>query len=77
MLDLLQWPAMLLTLGATWCVASEEEGRRKWGFWLHLVANVVWAVWGIAASAYALIALQFGLALLNVRGAIKARRSGG
>jgi hypothetical protein len=38
------------------------------GFWLFLLSNVLWVVWGIHARAYALIALQVCLAVMNVRG---------
>jgi len=70
-IDLIQWPAMLVTLGASWLVASQSEHRRKLGFWVFLVSNVLWVVWGWSTDAYALVALQFGLAALNIRGAQK------
>jgi hypothetical protein len=71
-LDLLQWPAMAITLAAAWFVASTEKGRRNAGFWLFLASNVLWTVWGFASHAYALILLQFGLAAMNIRGARKS-----
>jgi hypothetical protein len=70
-IDHIQWPAMLITLLAAWLVASQRKGKRQWGFWLFLVSNVLWIAWGWHASAYALIVLQFGLALLNSRGVAK------
>lgn len=66
--DLIQWPAMVVTVVAAWFVASRSQSRRKTGFWLFLVSNVLWVVWGIHARAYALIALQVCLAFMNVRG---------
>lgn len=71
LLDLLQWPAMAATLIASWYVASNDPRRRNVAFWIFLVSNVLWAVWGIHAGAYALIFLQVGLLLINVRGARK------
>ena len=71
-LDLIQWPAMVLTLAAAWCVASNSKGKRGVGFWLFLVSNVLWVIWGFQARAYALIFLQIGLAALNIRGAKKS-----
>ena len=68
MLDLIQWPAMLVTVVAAWFVASRSPGRRKLGFWLFLASNVLWVVWGIHTKAYALITLQFCLAFMNIRG---------
>lgn len=44
-LDLLQWPATVVTVAAAWCVASLSAARRQWGFWLFLVSNVLWTVW--------------------------------
>jgi hypothetical protein len=67
-LDLLQWPAMILTVAASWMVASRAARRRKIGFWLFLLGNVVWVVWGWHDSAWALVALQFALAATNIRG---------
>jgi hypothetical protein len=71
-LDTLQWPAMALSVWASWLVASLSERRRKWGFWVFLVSNAAWTVWGVYTHAYALIALQFALAAMNIRGARKA-----
>jgi hypothetical protein len=70
-LDLIQWPAMAVTVAAAWFTGSEQEHRRKWGFWLFLVSNVLWIAWGVPAAAWALVVLQVALALMNVRGAKK------
>lgn len=70
-IDLIQWPAMLITVIAAWMVASQRKLRRNWGFWLFLISNVLWIVWGWSDHAYALIVLQLALAALNIRGAIK------
>jgi hypothetical protein len=74
MLDLLQWPAMVVTVIAAWMVASQRKFKRNWGFWLFLLSNVLWIVWGWQDHAYALIVLQVCLAFLNVRGAMKNRK---
>ncbi len=70
-LNLLQWPAMLVTMSAAWLVASRSALRREVGFWVFLLSNALWVVWGWHTSAPALIALQVGLAALNIRGAMK------
>lgn len=70
---LLQWPAMVVTVVASWFVASERERRRRLGFWLFLVSNAMWVVWGIGAGAAALVVLQFALAAMNIRGYLKSR----
>ena len=68
-MNFIQWPAMVVTLAAAWYVASAHKGRRRLGFWLFLGSNVLWVIWGLYSHAYALIALQVGLASMNIRGA--------
>lgn len=70
--DWLQWPAMLATAVAAWAVGSRSAQRRERGFKLFLASNVLWVVWGVGAAAWAVVALQFVLAALNLRGARKA-----
>jgi hypothetical protein len=72
-INAIQWPAMLVTVIAAWLVASQRKLKRNWGFWLFLVSNVLWIVWGIRDGAYALILLQVCLGFLNIRGAVKNR----
>jgi len=67
-LDLIQWPAMGITVLAVWFVASSPRGRREEGFWLFLSSNTLWAIWGLHERAYALVAMQFCLAFMNLRG---------
>lgn len=70
-LDFMQWPAMVTTLASAWLVAAQSKGRRRVGFWVFILSNILWAIWGIYAKAYALVLLQVGLLLLNIRGAYK------
>jgi sugar phosphate permease len=74
LIDLLQWPAMLVTILAAWLVGSRERGRRKIGFWVFLASNALWIAWGLPAKAYALVLLQLCLAAMNIRGSYKNRR---
>jgi len=67
--DHIQWPAMVVTVAAAWGAASSRPGRRRVGFWLFLVSNVLWVAWGWYAGAWALILLQVFLAFMNLRGA--------
>ena len=69
--DLVQWPAMLLTVLAAWLVGSRSPRKRNIGFWVFLASNVLWVIWGWHDRAYALILLQVCLAALNIRGAKK------
>ena len=70
-LDLLQWPAMAVTIAAAWLVASRSKRKRTIGFWLFLLSNILWSVWGWNQQAYALVLLQMFLAATNVRGVYK------
>ena len=52
-------------------VASLSKRRRSIGFWIFLLSNALWIIWGWHDGAHALIGLQVFLALLNIRGAYK------
>lgn len=67
-IDSIQWLAMATTLLAAWLVASKSRRMRNTGFWWFTAGNLLWAIWGWHDGAYALIALQVGLFLLNIRG---------
>lgn len=69
--DFIQWPAMILTAVAAWLVGSQSRRKRNIGFWLFLLSNALWMVWGWHSQAYALVLLQVCLAAINVRGAQK------
>ncbi|MDM0118989.1 hypothetical protein [Variovorax arabinosiphilus] len=70
-LDIVQWPAFAASLAAAYLVGSSAKGRRNAGFWVFLLSNLLWVAWGVHTQAWALIALQVGLAALNVRGLFK------
>ena len=74
--NLLQWPAMLVTVTAAWLVGSSKEVRRNTGFWVFLLSNGLWVVWGLHDEAMALVALQIALAPMNIRGAMKTKEAG-
>ena len=74
-LDLVQWPAMLVSIAAAWLVASQTETRRELGFWVFLASNVLWVVWGWYDGAFALIGLQVFLGGMNIRGIVKNDRA--
>ena len=76
LLDAIQWPAMVATVAASWLVTSLTKRRRKLGFWLFLLSNVLWVVWGFHTQAWALLVLQFCLAAMNIRGARKNDSAG-
>jgi hypothetical protein len=70
-IDALQWPAMLVTIAGAWLVASSQEGRRRAGFYVYLLSNVLWSTWGWHTHAYALILLQAALLAMNLRGVVR------
>lgn len=71
MIDLIQWPAMILTIVGAWLVASQSKKKRGVGFWVFLASNVLWVIWGWHDHAYAVILLQIGLVAMNIRGIFK------
>lgn len=75
LLDLVQWPAMVVTVLATWVMASKRERRRNEAFWIFLLSNALWLVWGIYSGSPALVALQLCLAAMNIRGASRTQDS--
>src|SRR5438128_7074390 len=70
-IELLQWPAMAVTVDAACLVASQSERKRNIAFWVFIASNILWIVWGLHDHAYALVFLQLCLAATNVRGARK------
>jgi len=74
-MDALQWPAMVITLLAAWLVAATSPRKRVWGFWTFVASNLLWIAWGWHTSAYALIVLQVGLFLMNLRGIRKNEKA--
>jgi hypothetical protein len=70
-IDALQWPAMAVTLYAAYLLGSKRKDRRIFGFSMFILSNVLWIVWGWGDEAWALIALQVGLLVMNVRGIFK------
>ncbi|MEJ6655838.1 MAG: hypothetical protein QNL70_07510 [Pseudomonas sp.] len=71
LINLLQWPAMVVTLVAAWLVGSRNRTKRLLGFLCFIGSNLLWVIWGWHADAWALIALQVGLFLMNLRGTRK------
>lgn len=71
LIDLLQWPAMLVTVVAAWMIGSLRPGRRIVGFCLFLLSNLLWVIWGLPVGAWGLIVLQVCLAGMNIRGLLK------
>lgn len=66
---------MVVTVAAAWLIGALHPWKRRVGFWLFLLSNVLWVVWGWHTSAWALIALQVCLAAMNIRGARKAEHA--
>jgi thiol:disulfide interchange protein len=71
LLDLLQWPAMAVSLYAAFMIGSKKAGKRIFGFWMFILSNVLWIIWGVHDEAWALISLQVALMAMNFRGIYK------
>jgi hypothetical protein len=71
LIDLVQWPAMVVTLCAAFLVGARHARRRIFGFYTFIASNLLWIVWGLHDGAWALIALQAGLCAMNVRGILR------
>ena len=71
LIDFLQWPAMAVTLVAAFLVGARHAKKRVVGFWTFIASNVLWIVWGLHDGAWALIALQAGLAAMNIRAIVR------
>ncbi|MDY0964022.1 MULTISPECIES: hypothetical protein [Massilia] len=71
LIDLLQWPAMVVSLYAAFLIGSKRAERRVFGFWMFILSNLMWIVWGWHDEAWALITLQFALMAMNIRGIFK------
>ena len=70
-LDFLQWPAMAVSLYAAFMIGSKKAGKRIFGFWMFILSNIMWIVWGFHDEAWALISLQVALMAMNIRGIFK------
>jgi hypothetical protein len=71
LLDLLQWPAMAVTLCAAFLVGARHARKRIVGFYTFCISNIMWIAWGLHDGAWALITLQAGLLAMNVRGIVR------
>jgi len=70
-IDLLQWPAMVVSLYAAFLIGSKRAESRVFGFWMFIFSNLLWIVWGWHDGAWALITLQVALMAMNIRGIFK------
>lgn len=59
---------MAVSLYAAFLIGSQRAGRRVFGFWMFILSNILWIVWGVHDGAWALIALQVALMGMNIRG---------
>ena len=67
----IQWPAMAVTIAASYWVASDNQRWRCVGSWLFLISNALWTCGPLRKITYAPIILPVGLALIKIRGVDK------
>jgi hypothetical protein len=68
MIDLLQWPGMVLGLLGAVLVASGQARVRRAGFAVWLVSNGCWIVWALHAQAWGLLGMQVFFSVTSVMG---------
>ena len=71
MLALLEWPAMAISLVAAYLLGSIHTTKRIVAFVMLIIGNLMWIGWGWGDGAKALIALNVGLMVLNIRAIMK------
>ena len=69
----LEWVSMALVL---WTLLALGKGRMKEGVIVQVASAITWAIVGIHASLWGLLALQFGIAFLGLQGLWRLRRGG-
>ncbi|WP_460044530.1 hypothetical protein [Pseudomonas sp. S2_H01] len=70
-MDIVQWPAMVVIVLASWLVGSQRAERRKIAFLGFIVGNVLCVIWGLYVEAYALALLDMMLCGMNLRGFLR------
>lgn len=51
---LVQWPAMLAILIASWLVGSKRLARPKTAFLVFILGNLLWIAWGTYVAGLSL-----------------------
>jgi hypothetical protein len=72
-MDLVQWPAMIVIVLASWLAGSQRAERRKIAFLGFIIGNILWVTWGLYVEAYALALLDVMLCAMNLRGFLRNR----
>lgn len=57
-LSLLQWPAMALSIFGAILVSSALRRRRRAGFAVWVVSNLLWILWGAHSAAWGFVVMQ-------------------
>lgn len=68
MIDLLQWPAVVLSIIGAWLVGGSRPQQRLAGFLLFLASNVLWAAWGLGIAAWGVVITQAFFTWTSLRG---------
>lgn len=72
-MEWLQWPAMVLSLGAAWLTGDADASHRAVGFVLYIVSNVLWITWGWRTKTptpWGLIVMYLVFSFLSARGLV-------
>lgn len=68
MIDLLQWPALVLSIIGAWLVGGRRANQRLAGFLLFLASNVLWSLWGLGIAAWGVVITQAFFTWTSIRG---------
>lgn len=68
MLDWIQYPGVALSLTGAWLVSSPQAPRRRVGFAIWIVSNVVLITWAVSVSAWGLVGMYSFFTVTSARG---------
>ena len=73
MLEMIQYPAMVMAILGAYLVTSPAVGVRRTAFGLWIAGNTLWVAWGLHAGAWGLVATYLVFTALAVAGYRRAK----
>ncbi len=71
--DHLQWTAAIVSVLGSWLVGAVLSYHRFVGFTLFLLANALWAVYGVLTDQWGIVLMQAVFTLTSLRGLLNNR----
>ncbi len=72
-LFLSQYPALITGIIGAYFVSSTTSKKRYWGFFLWIISDICWALFGLSASGYGLVIMQLIFIFTSSRGMFNNR----